>query len=97
VRLARTFRKDVRVFGTRDGAGLLTLGRGLAGRLDVSFEVQEGIRGRGLGRKLLQAALQLAEGEPLFAQVAPGNASSLRAVLACGFKPIGAEVGLKKG
>ncbi len=96
VRLARAFRTEVRVYGTKDRVGLLTLGRGLAGRLDVSFEVEEGIRGRGLGRKLLQAALFLAGGEPLFAQVAPGNASSLRAVLACGFKPIGAEVLFKR-
>jgi RimJ/RimL family protein N-acetyltransferase len=31
-------------------------------------------------------------GEPLFAQVAPGNAASLRVVEAAGFRPIGAEV-----
>jgi hypothetical protein len=33
------------------------------------------------------------EGEPVFVQVAPGNVSSMRAVLAAGgFTPIGAEV-----
>jgi hypothetical protein len=30
--------------------------------------------------------------EPVFAQVAPGNAGSLRAVLAAGYRPIGGEV-----
>jgi hypothetical protein len=32
------------------------------------------------------------DGEQLFVQVAPGNVPSLRAVLAAGFTPIGAEV-----
>jgi hypothetical protein len=31
-------------------------------------------------------------GEPLFAQVTPGNAASLRVVEAAGFRPLGAEV-----
>jgi hypothetical protein len=30
--------------------------------------------------------------EPLFAQVTPGNAASLRAFLAAGYRPIGSEV-----
>jgi len=32
------------------------------------------------------------EGDVVFAQVAPGNAASLRAFLAAGFRPIGSEV-----
>jgi hypothetical protein len=36
-------------------------------------------------------------GEPLFAQVAPGNAASPRAVQAAGFRPIGAEVQFHRG
>jgi hypothetical protein len=36
-------------------------------------------------------------GEPLFAQVATGNAASLRAVQAAGFRPIGAEVLFHRG
>jgi len=94
-RVARALllRTDVRVFTAAGGAAVLTLGRGLAGRLDASFEVEEAQRNRGLGRALVRAALTLAgEGEPLFMQVAPGNAASLRAILACGFRPIGAEV-----
>ena len=33
----------------------------------------------------------------LFAQVAPGNAASLRAVAAAGFRPLGAEVLFHRG
>jgi RimJ/RimL family protein N-acetyltransferase len=33
--------------------------------------------------------------EPVFAAVSPGNARSLRALLACGFTPIGSEVLLR--
>ena len=32
------------------------------------------------------------DGDVVFAQVAPGNAASLRAFLAAGFSPIGSEV-----
>jgi hypothetical protein len=40
-----------------------------------------------------QGPIRLApRGEPLFAQVAPGNAASLRAFLAAGYRPVGAEV-----
>jgi GNAT superfamily N-acetyltransferase len=50
-------------------------------------------RGEGLGRSLAQAARALVPaGRPLFAQVAPGNAASLRAFLAAGYRPIGAEI-----
>ena len=31
------------------------------------------------------------EGTPLWAQIAPGNAASVRAFLAAGFRPVGAE------
>ncbi|HXM55375.1 MAG TPA: hypothetical protein VOB72_08295, partial [Candidatus Dormibacteraeota bacterium] len=31
-------------------------------------------------------------GEPVFVQVSPGNAASLRVVLAAGYRPIGSEV-----
>ncbi len=48
------------------------------------------LRGRGHGRALLRDALALAPpGEPVFAAVAPGNAASLRALLAAAFVPIG--------
>ncbi len=85
---ARAHRADVRVW-TVDG-GVLTLGRGVAGRREVSVEVDQPARGRGLGRALFLAARALVT-EPLWAQVAPGNAASVRAVLAAGFRPVGAE------
>jgi GNAT superfamily N-acetyltransferase len=91
VKLAGSFRRDLRVYTTVDGSGTLVLARGLAGRLEVSFEVESSSRHAGLGRRLLEAGLRLAGAEPVFAQVAPGNAASLRAVLAAGFRPIGAE------
>jgi hypothetical protein len=68
--------------------GLLTLGRGVAGRWEVAVEVSR--PGRGLGRRLFAAARGLVD-EPVWAQVAPGNAASVRAVLAAGFRPVGAE------
>ena len=91
VRRARLHRSDVRVWTTRDGAGLLTLGRGVAGRLEVSLEVDPVARGRGLGTALARAARGLTA-EPLWAQVAPANTASLRAFLAAGYRPVGAEV-----
>jgi len=90
---ALRYRGDLEVWTTADGAGVLVLGRGLAGRREVSFEVDPGRRNRGLGRLLVAAARHLTpQGEVLFAQVAPGNAASLRVVGAAGFRPIGAEV-----
>jgi GNAT superfamily N-acetyltransferase len=94
-RVARAlrYRGDLRVWTDPDGAGVLVLGRGLAGRLEVSFEVDPARRNRGLGRLLVAAARHLVpHGEPLFAQVAPGNVASLRVVEAAGFRPVGAEV-----
>jgi GNAT superfamily N-acetyltransferase len=90
---AQRYRRDLRVWTDPDGAGVLVVGRGLAGRREVSFEVDPVRRNRGLGRLLVAAARHLAPaGEPLFAQVSPGNAASLRVVEAAGFRPIGAEV-----
>jgi GNAT superfamily N-acetyltransferase len=90
---AQRYRRDLRVWTDLEGAGVLIVGRGLAGRREVSFEVDPGGRNRGLGRLLVAAARHLTSaGEPLFAQVSPGNAASLRVVEAAGFRPIGAEV-----
>jgi GNAT superfamily N-acetyltransferase len=99
-RVARSlrYRDDLQVWTTEDGAGVLVLARGLAGRREVAFEVDPARRNRGLGRLLVAAARHLAPaGEPLFAQVAPGNAASLRVVGAAGFRPIGAEVLFHRG
>lgn len=86
---ARRYRDDVAVFSRDDG--IVTLGRGLACRLEVSVEVEPGARGSGLGRSLALAARYLVD-EPVFAQVSPGNSASLRAFLAAGYRPIGSEV-----
>jgi GNAT superfamily N-acetyltransferase len=93
VRFACHYRDGVRAWQTRDGMGCLVLGRGLAGRWEVSCEVEPGARGHGLGRALAAAALGLLpEGTPVFAQVSPGNSLSMRATLAAGYRPIGGEV-----
>ena len=92
VRRARRHRTDVRVWAA-DG-GLVILGRGLAGRLEVAFEVDPGRRGRGLGRSLALSARHLASEQGaagVWAQVSPGNAASVRAVLAAGYQLIGSE------
>ncbi|MDR3083810.1 MAG: GNAT family N-acetyltransferase [Streptomyces sp.] len=85
---ARGRRDDVRVW-TADG-GVLVLGRGIAGRLEAAVEVDEEARHQGLGRALASAARHLAT-EPVWAQVAPGNARSLRAFQAAGYRPVGSE------
>jgi GNAT superfamily N-acetyltransferase len=90
---ALRYRDDVRVWRTGDGAGHVLVGRGLAGRWETAFEVDPEVRGRGLGRRLAAAATGLVPfGEHVWAQVAPGNAASLRAVLAAGYRPVCAEV-----
>ena len=92
---SRTHRRDVRVYA--DETGLVTIGRGLVDRLEVSVETFDG-RAAGSGRGLIRAALErIPPGETVFAQVAPGNAASLRAFLTCGFVPIGAETLLIPG
>jgi GNAT superfamily N-acetyltransferase len=90
---ANRYRDQLHVFASRDGGGMLLLGRGLAGRCEVAFEVEPGHRGRGLGRALATAARHLAPpAEPLFAQVTPGNVASVRALLAAGYAPLASEV-----
>lgn len=96
VRYAREWREDVRVFGNEDG--LVTLSRGLGDVRELSFEVTADRRGRGHGRALLQQARTLVPaGDPLFAAVAPGNAASLRALLAADFTPIGSVLLIRPG
>ena len=92
VHQAAKLREDVRVYG--DERGLVTLAYGLAGRREFGIELhrpEDG--GRGRGRSLIVDALSLVpDGEPVFAAASPGNARSLRCLLAAGFTPIGAEV-----
>ena len=73
--------------------GLVVVGQGFAGRWEMAYEVEPAHRGIGLGRRLASAARALVPaGEPVFAQVSPGNAASLRCCLAAGFIPIASEV-----
>jgi hypothetical protein len=98
VEYASRHRTDVRVYTDPDALGVLVIGRGLAERWEFAFEVEPAGRNRGLGRRLALAARGcVPEGEPLFAQVAPGNAASVRSVLAAGFRPIGSEVLFPRG
>ncbi|MFF0596413.1 GNAT family N-acetyltransferase [Streptomyces antibioticus] len=89
VRYARRRRDRVRVWAA-DG-GVLVMGRGIGGRPEVSVEVDEAVRRRGRGRLLVTAARHLAD-EPVWAQIAPGNARSVRAFQAAGYVPVGAEI-----
>ncbi|NBM19367.1 GNAT family N-acetyltransferase [Streptomyces sp. GC420] len=92
-RVARAlkFRDDVRVWAS-EGGGVLVLGRGVAGRWEAAIEVGEGSRGRGLGRALAVAARHLVpDGDVVWAQQAPGNARSVRAFQAAGYRPVGSE------
>ena len=76
-----------------DERGLVTVGKGLADRWETSVELLSAAAGEGTGRALISEAVgHVPEGEAVFASVAPGNAASLRAFLACGFTPVGAEV-----
>jgi hypothetical protein len=93
-RLARAtrYRREVRAFHDADGA-VLVLGRGLAGRNEVAIELDARSWAQGRGRALARSALGLVPpGEAVFAQVAPGNAASIRCFLSAGYRPIGAEV-----
>lgn len=71
---------------------MLVLGRGVAGRWEVAVELEEDAGHRGLGRALATAARHLVPpGEPLWSQQAAGNARSIRAFQAAGFRPVGSE------
>ena len=88
-RIARAVRYRDEVQAWRTDGGVVLLGRGIAGRCEVSVEVDPGHRGHGLGRALAAAARHLVPpGTPLWAQISPANAASVRAFLAAGFTPV---------
>lgn len=86
-------RENVVLYSDKYGQSILVLGEGLAGRRELSVRVPASQRRAGTGRRLVKGALDLTpKGQPLFAQVAAGNAASLRAFYNAGFRPVGAEV-----
>ena len=90
---ARRWRSDLTFYADDAGRGMVLIGRGLAGRLELSVEVERGERDHGLARRLVAGALAVAAPEePVFAQVAAANAPSLRALQPAGFAAVGAEV-----
>jgi hypothetical protein len=91
-RMAKTlrYRDDVRAW--RADGGVVLLGRGVAGRWETAIEVDPG------RRALAAAARRLVPGgTSVWAQVVPANAAGVRAFLAAGFKPAGAEAHLTHG
>lgn len=92
VERAMDYRRDVVVAADERLRAIACAGRGLGDRWEISFELDESLRANGHGAALALAAATLAPpGEPVFAQVAPANTTSLRTMLAAGFTPIGAE------
>lgn len=90
VQRAQRYRPEVRIWTV--AGGVLVVGRGVAGRWEAAVEVDPAYRGRGLGRSLAEAARHLVPADrPVWAQVSPGNATSVRAFLAAGYRPVGAE------
>jgi RimJ/RimL family protein N-acetyltransferase len=93
---ASRYRPDVAVYADRQHGepdGVLVVGHGVADRWEMAYEVAPHARGHGLGRRLAGAAASLVpNGNPVFAQVSPGNSASLRACLAAGYVPLGSEV-----
>lgn len=91
VRHAEELRDSVGVFGWpgRDDV-VVTRGLSFGGLTVVSYEIEPGARGEGLGTRTVRAARGLVPaGEPVVALVSPGNVASLRAALSAGFEPVG--------
>jgi hypothetical protein len=90
---AHAHRSGVRVFEFQGDDALLILGYGFAGRLEVACEVKDDLRNQGIAScALIESRRLVAPEHILFAQTAPGNAASLRSLLAAGFQPLASEV-----
>lgn len=89
---AARFRDQPRLMGYDDRrrSALAVISRGIAGLTELSFELEPGRRGQGGGTGLVRDALSaIPSGQLVLAAVAPGNAASVRALLAAGFIPLG--------
>jgi hypothetical protein len=85
-------RDQVRPMGyaDRSRSALALISCGIAGLTELSFELEPQRRGRGGGSELVRDALTaIPSGQLVMAAVAPGNAASVRALLAAGFVPLG--------
>ena len=90
VRRALRYRDSVQIWAC-DG-GIVIVGRGLGGRWEAAVEVEPAYRNRGLGRALAEAATHLVpDNRPIWAEIGVGNAASVRAFLAAGYRPVGQE------
>lgn len=96
VQRALECRTDVHVYGDVRG-GVVIIGRGLADRIECAIELPDTHHNQGHGRRLARAARALIPpNTSIWAQITPGNAASLRAFLAAGYKPVGSETLLVK-
>ena len=89
---AAGIRDHPRVVGYQDPrrSALAVISTGIAGLTELSFELEPGHRGAGGGARLASEVLStVPSGRIAVAAVAPGNAASVRALLAAGFKPLG--------
>lgn len=94
-RVARAIqhRAGLTVWASATRSELAIVGRGLAGRVEISVEIDEGLRGSGRSVPMIRDAVQaIPKGTPVFAQISPGNVASLRAFLAADFRPICSEI-----
>jgi hypothetical protein len=90
--LAASLREQPRILGYQDPrrSALAVVSRGIAGLPELSFELEAGHRGRGGGAQLIGDALStVPAGQLTVAAAAPGNAASVRSLLAAGFTPLG--------
>jgi hypothetical protein len=79
-------------------SALAVISRGIAGLTELGFELEPGRRGQGGGARLVRDALTaIPSGELVLAAVAPGNATSVRALLSAGFVPLGSMQLFRRG
>jgi hypothetical protein len=93
-RYAAGMRAETTVLGyaQAERSAVVIIARGLAGLTELSFELEPERRSHGSGATLIADAVNtVPTGELVVAQVAPGNAKSLRSLLAAGFVPIGSS------
>jgi hypothetical protein len=84
----------IRIFTDTTHQSVLVMGRGLAGRMEAAYEVNEPARGYGIGRTLIKAARHIAPlDEPVFLEISPGNVWSMKALFADQqWRPVGSEL-----